>query len=64
MKQIPSKWVVCLLWGVCGCFCACGIRGFFSVVVKMTIQDKLEKIIVYIKSVFSIIVKVVIMTMH
>ena len=32
--------------------------------VKMTIEDKLEKIIVYIKSVFSIIVKVVIMTMH
>ena len=32
--------------------------------VKMTIQDKLEKIIVYIESIFSIIVKVVIMTVH
>ena len=32
--------------------------------VKMTIQDKLEKIIVDIKSVFSIIVKVVTKTMH
>ena len=30
----------------------------------MTIQDKLEKIIVYIESIFSIIVKVVIMTVH